>query len=584
MPMRSDLRSLSVLACFLALSACTGVIDGDAGDVDNPFVPGPNDAGTGGTSSAPDPGVGLGSTPDEVEQACRAAQGKLDVGITKLRRLTRAQLDNTLAALLGVGENPAQNVAPDERMGPFHSNAIAPITELLVQQYQELAARVAQDAVARMSEIAPCDLNTAGDGCVARFVRELGGRAYRRPLAEDEVQKLSSLYQLAAQNGGAQKGFRRVVEAVLQSPFFLYHVDAAATGLVSATPQPIDAHSLASRLSYFLWNSMPDERLFDLAASQALLDEAVLGAEVERMLDDPKAKETIGLFHRQWLGVADLLDAHKDPALFPAYGPALAAAMLEETADFSAYVIREGDGLLRTLLTADFAFPRGPLFALYGVTEPAGFVPGTPVALDPTQRAGLLTQAAFLARHAHANQTSPVHRGILVRENFMCQPLEPPPANVNASPPPPTPTSSTRERFTQHQADPLCRGCHGLIDGIGLGFEHYDAIGAWRTHDGLGPVDARGEIVEADADLAGPFDGAVELAHKLADSQEVAGCVGRQWFRFALGRVESVSDACSVKRLQDALTESGGNLRSMLTRIALSDAFRYVRVTAQEEM
>jgi hypothetical protein len=329
---------------------------------------------------------------------------------------------------------------------------------------------------------------------------------------------------------------------------------------------------------------MPDAELFGLAENDSLLEESVLTAQVDRMLDDPEAAATIGLFHRQWLGVSDLLDVQKDPALFPAFNPALAAAMLKETGDFSAHVIRQGDGLLRTLLTANFAFPEGPLFGLYQVQEPAGFVPGTPVVLDSTRRAGILTQAAFLARHAHGNQTSPVHRGIAIRENFMCQPLEPPPANVNASPPPPTPTSSTRERFAQHQADPLCKGCHKLIDGIGLGFEHYDPIGAWRDNDGLGTVDARGEITEAGADLAGTFDGAVVLAHRLAESDEVAGCVGRQWFRFALGRVESVSDACSIQKLQEGLAASNGNVRSLLAQIALSDAFRYVRATAQEDM
>ena len=155
---------------------------------------------------------------------------------------------------------------------------------------------------------------------------------------------------------------------------------------------------------------------------------------------------------------------------------------------------------------------------------------------------------------------------------------------MNANPPPPTQTTSTRERFAKHVADPVCKGCHGLIDGIGLGFEHYDPIGAWRENDGLGPVDAKGEITEVGADLAGTFDGAVELAHKLAESEEVAGCVGRQWFRFALGRVESVSDACSIHALQVGLAASDGNVRALLAQIALSDAFRHVRSTAQEDM
>ena len=167
---------------------------------------------------------------------------------------------------------------------------------------------------------------------------------------------------------------------------------------------------------------------------------------------------------------------------------------------------------------------------------------------------------------------------------MMCQPIPPPPANVNANPPPPTDAKSTRQRFADHESNPTCAGCHTLIDRIGLGFEHYDAIGAYRTKDGLGPVDATGEILSARTDLAGSFDGAVELAGKLAKSTEVAECVARQWFRFALGRVESENDACSLQAIDGGFRASGNNVRALLAQVALSDAFRNVRLTAVKEM
>jgi hypothetical protein len=587
MPARSLLQLSTALSGAVWLAACTGLVDGSSSAPGSAAGSGTNGTpGAGGSTSGGGggPGPGLGSTPDEVAQACAATQGQLEVGLTKLRRLTRAQLDNTLAALLGITGNPSSTIAPDERMGPFHSNAQAPITDLIVQQYQELAAQIALDVSARMNEISPCNL-AAGSGttCAAEFVADFGMRAYRRPLAADEVAKLVELYTLAAQAGGAQKGFRRVVEAMLQSPFFLYHGETNEAQVPSAKPAPIDAFGLASRLSYFLWNSMPDDELFGLAQSGSLGDKSVIEAQVERMLGDPKAAPTLALFHQQWLGVSDLADKQKDALRYPEFDAALAGAMLNETARFAEYVIRKGDGLFGTLMTASFGFPEGGLFGLYHVTEPAGYVPGTPVMLNPDQRAGLLTQAAFLARHAHGDQTSPVHRGIVIRENFMCQTIQPPPANVNASPPPPTEATTTRQRFEQHQEDPACKGCHALIDGIGLGFEHYDAIGAYRELDGVNPVDATGEIVAAGDDLLGTFDGAVELAHKLAESDEVRGCASRQWFRFALGRVESASDACSIHGLQQAFESSGGDIRKLLAEIALSDAFRYVRGTAQED-
>jgi hypothetical protein len=251
--------------------------------------------------------------------------------------------------------------------------------------------------------------------------------------------------------------------------------------------------------------------------------------------------------------------------------------MVDETSLFSDHVVRRGDGLLGTLFTSNLAFPSGDLFEVYGVSPPQGHVAGAPVPLDATRRAGILTQAAFLANNAHNDQTSPVHRGILVRENVLCQPLEDPPAEANTTPPPVTEASSTRERFAQHEADPACGGCHILMDPIGLGFEHYDPVGAWRETDGLGAVDATGNFVDVGADLEGPFNGAVELASKLAVSREVRTCVGLQWFRFSLGRMDSVADACSIRAIRDGFDASGGNIRTLLVQIAQSDAFRHVR-------
>lgn len=246
---------------------------------------------------------------------------------------------------------------------------------------------------------------------------------------------------------------------------------------------------------------------------------------------------------------------------------------------FTDYVVRQGDGTLKTLLTSNLAFPQGGLFSIYGVSQPTGYQVGAPVMLPSGERAGLLTQAAFLSRNAHRDQSSPVHRGIVVRENLLCQPIPPPPANVNNAPPKASAATSTRERFEQHSADPNCRGCHQLMDPIGVAFEHYDAVGQYRTSDGLGAVDAKGQVVLGSGALAGEFNGALELASKLADAPEVSECVTKQWFRFSLGRVESTDDACSVQAIRDSFRAAGGNVRTLLAQIALSDAFRNVRST-----
>jgi hypothetical protein len=532
--------------------------------------------GTGGVvGSGGSAGTGDPPTPDSVDADCAALNGALSTGLTRLRRLTRAQFDNTLAALIQATGTPAERLSPDERVGPFDSNAISPVDNTLVQQHAEAAAELALAARARMSAISPCNLDTGGMACATQVVTEFGARAFRRPLEADEVTRYLGLFTLGSQDATPADGFRLVLEGMLQSPTFLYHTDIG--NAPSSTPVPLSPYELASRLSYFIWNSMPDPALFTLAESGTLTTPTVLSSEVERLLADDRAGATIGLFHRQWLGLYDLPQKARDAELFPQWGPELAAAMLEETSLFSDHVVRRGDGLLGTLLTSNLAFPTGDLFEVYGVSQPAGYVAGTPVPLDATQRAGLLTQAAFLANNAHNDQTSPVHRGILVRENVLCQPIDDPPPGADTTPPMVNDATTTRERFAQHEADPMCGGCHMMMDPIGLGFEHYDSIGAWRTMDGLGVVDATGSVEEVAADLAGPFDGAVELAHKLAASREVKTCVSMQWFRFSLGRMNSVDDSCSVKAIRDGFDASGGNVRSLLVQIAQSDAFRHVR-------
>jgi hypothetical protein len=513
--------------------------------------------------------------------ACAQSGGVLNAGLTPLRRLTREQYNNTVRDLIGATGSPADSFSDDEKIGPFHSNAIAPIDELEVQQYGEVAATLATSAIAAMNRLSPCNLASdtgTATTCATQFLTQFGRRAYRRPLSSAELQQYVSLYALGKQGGGVQNGFRLVVQTMLQSPFFLYHQDVGATGLPQPGVVALSPYELASRISYFLWNTMPDDPLFAAAAANGLSGDAALTSQVQRMLADPKAAATIASFHRQWLDVEDVGDQLKDATMFPGFNPQLTDAMTQELSLFSNYVVLQGDGMLKTLLTSNMAFPQGGLFGIYGVPQPAGFTVGTAVALDATRRAGILTQAAFLTKWSHADQTSPVHRGKLVRLNLLCGFIGSPPANVNTAPPVPTPVTSTRERFAQHESDPVCASCHVLMDPIGLGFEHFDPVGAYRDVDGLGPVDATGQINKASPDLDGSFNGAVDLANRLAQSALVRDCVASQWFRFSLGRMESTNDACSIQGLRDTFNASGGNVRDLLARIVLSPAFRSVRL------
>jgi hypothetical protein len=575
----------SSIAAFLL--GCTGTIATNvAGNA--PSGGAPNGSGTGGSTGGSVPMSGNGgssggasggtlggggSAPTAADCATQTGAA-LKIGRSRLSRLTRTQLDHTLRDLLGVTGTPSSSLAPDETVGPFASNALAVVTDLIVQQHQELAAKVALDAKSRMSQIAPCDLST-GDACVRQFIASFGSKAYRRPLLDDEITAYDALFGVG---GTPDNGFRLVLEAMLQSPFFLYHADVGPTGTPSATPVSLTPYELASRLSYFLWDSMPDQTLFDLAATNALDDDSTLKSQVLRMLADARAKDMVPLFHLQWLDISptqlgSLASAETD----------LTQAMLAETSDFANAVVLGGDGLLSTLFTANYSYPRGGLFDIYGLQKPANFSDGTRVMLDASQRGGVFTQPGFLVKHYRGDaEGSVVHRGITIRENLLCTPIDPPPANVMATALPPVQGTTARDRFAAHETG-TCAGCHQQMDPIGLAFENYDGIGRYRTLDGGVTIDATGELADAGDDLSGSFVGVVELGQKLANSRTVGDCAANQWFRFALGRIESPDDACSLKALHDGFAASNYNVRELATTLVLSDAFRHVRAVGAED-
>jgi hypothetical protein len=340
-------------------------------------------------------------------------------------------------------------------------------------------------------------------------------------------------------------------------------------------------YEIASRLSYLLWSSMPDDELLAAADAGELATPEQIKAQAERMLEDGRARAAVANFHRQWLELSHLETINKDPATYPAYSEDLRPLWKSETEAFLDYVVFEdAAGDVATLFTAPYSFMNAELAAFYGVEGPEGGA-FQRVDLDPTQRAGFLTHASVLASLAKPNQSSPVHRGKFVRERLLCEILPPPPNNIEIKAPDVTPGVSTRERFSQHRDDPNCATCHVLMDPIGFGFEHYDGIGLWRDNDEGVPVDATGEIAGSRS-ANGTFDGAIELAHQLAESEQVRQCVVSQWFRFGYGRAEQEEDRCSMDQLQQAFAESGHNIRALLVALTQTEAFRYRRAVVSE--
>jgi hypothetical protein len=496
-----------------------------------------------------------------------------EVFASPLRRMTRFEYNNTTRDLLAVDIAPADRFPPDEVAGGFSNNAsVLTVSPLLAEKYMEAAEALAAEGVKKLPQLLPCDPAQAGEApCARQFIERFGRRAYRRHLAPTDIDRLMRAYTLGRTDGAFATGIEMVMRAMLQSPNFIYRFEIGVAARPGDKLVRLTQHEIAARMSYLLWSSMPDPSLEQVADGGQLSTKEQVATRARAMLDDPRARRAVPEFYRQWLGLGAIDSVLKDKQMFPAFTDDLRAAMRAEMPAFVEHVLWSADRRLSTMLTAPIGFVTTPLAALYGVSVPAGTTPQR-VMFDPAERAGLLTQAAFLATHALPNQSSPVTRGKFVRELLMCQPPSAPPPDLNVTPPEVDPTRSTRERFAQHTANLACSPCHAVMDPIGFGFESYDAIGRFRTMDGNKPVDTSGEIVRS-IDLDGKFQGARQLAEKLAASRQVHDCVATQWFRYAFGRFDGPGDTCSLAELRQSFMTSGGDLRELLVTLTQTESF-----------
>ncbi len=498
-------------------------------------------------------------------------------GPSPIRRLTRFEYDNTIRDLVGDDSKPSRDFPPEEQALGFNNNAATlGVTQLLAEQYMVAAEGIAARATAadKITTLLGCDPVAMGEeACITAFITKFGQRAWRRPLAADEIDRHRTLFRTTRAAYDLPTGVQVVVQALLQSPHFLYRVEQATLLAPKDNVVQVTGYEMASRLSYFLIGTMPDDALFAAAAAGELSTPEQIAAQARRLLDDPRARVAVRNFHTQWLKVDQVQIASKDPAIYPGFDPALRDSMQEGALAFMDDVLWNGDGTLDTLLTAPYAMMNAKLAGFYGVSGPTGDA-FQRVELDPTKYAGVLTQPSLLAALAKPNQSAPVQRGKFVREQLLCQILPPPPPGVDITPPDLDPNLTTRERFAQHDRDPVCAGCHHLMDPIGFGFEGFDGAGRFRaTENGL-PIDTSGEIF-ASKDADGKFTGAPGLARQLVSSQQLHDCVATQWFRFAYGRVETRDDACTIESLDHSFASSGYNIKELLVSLTQTDAFRY---------
>jgi hypothetical protein len=540
------MRRFSLILSF-ALGACDGQIFAGAGG-GNGSVTGPGDGAVG---AGPSKCTGL----------------PLPVA-APLRRLNNSEYDLTVADLLGDTTQPAAASFPADAVElGFDNNAdVSGVSELWWEQVVSAADQLAATAAVRAGFV-PCAAS-AGEACATQFISAFGLRAFRRPLTSDESANFLSLWRAGTAQGSFTTGVQWVVQAALMSPQFLYRPELDSTAPNLGTGVPLTSYEVATRLSYLLWGSMPDDALLAAAGRDELTDRAQVATQASRLLAAPRARDAVRRFYSQWLSLPLLDNMIKDTTRFPAYTPTMGASMRQSLEKFIDDAIWSGNGGARAMLTSNVAFVDASLAGVYGIAPGTGW---QRVQLDSKQRAGLMTQLGMLSINAHADQDSPVRRGKFVREQIFCQMLPPPPANLKIQLPVPDPTQTTRQRFAQHATDPACSACHHLMDPVGLGFEHYDAIGRWRDTENNLPVDDSGSLTGTDVD--GDFHGAVELAGKVSGSALMSACTATQWFRSAYGRTDGPQDACSIDELQQKLAAAGGDVKAMLVAMVQTDTF-----------
>jgi hypothetical protein len=502
-------------------------------------------------------------------------------GASPIRRLTRFEYNNTVRDLLGDTTKPGDRLPPELKGNGF-SNDPASLTtsRVLVDAYREVAVALSRQATrdpASLAKLTTCDVAAQGEeACARAFIEDFGHRAFRRPLSEAESTALYGVYVTGKEATTHADGLRAVIEMALQAPQFLYRVELGAPLAGQDVARPTSSE-MATRLSYLLWGSMPDARLLDLAAQAQLETAEQVRAQAELMLQDPKARDVVRYFTSTLYGIGGLDGLERNAEMFPTFTPNLGPLFRQETERFIEDVVFSDAGDFATLFNSPATFVNGPLAAFYGLAGVTGdaFVK---VQRDPTRRLGILSHASILASTTPGSRNNPVVRGKFVFEELFCGHVPSPPVGLNVTEPPADPTRTTRERFTVHREMEACRGCHSMLDPIGFGLENFDGVGLWRDTENGKPIDASGELPQVD--VAGPFVGPVELAQKVASSQDARDCFAQKWLSFAYGRVPGEQDSCSLSQLETAFRESGGNVKALLLAATQTDAFLYLPLPA----
>ena len=490
----------------------------------------------------------------------------------ELRRLTHSQYNQTVRDLVGDVSKPADRFPPEDFVNGFRNQIQGQsLSPLLIESYSEAAERIAQSAMrgGDTRGLIGCKPSLL---CRSKFVREFGLKAFRRPLESGEQKRYEALF---ASEKEFVKGAQLVIEAMLQSTNFLFRLE-------ETSDPKLKAYVTASRLSYALWDTMPDAQLFAAAAQGELGNAKGVQAHVNRLLDNPRARVALNEFVGQWLRFDRILTASKDRRKHPQFTRETAVAMTEEARLFVSELVWNDRNFME-LFTAPYGYVNGELASIYGVPAPAQeFQKVTfPTA---SERAGILGQALFLASTAKPDESSPTARGLFVREQFLCQHVPDPPAGVNTNLPPFSAErpETNRERLSAHVTNPGCASCHSLIDPIGFGFEKFDAVGARRdkfeftTPERGKKVGVKAWTLEIDSTgfVAGvaksAFTSPSALGAVLGESAQCQECLVKQYFRYTFGRLETAADRPVIRQLTEDFRRSQYRFKTLIASMMLS--------------
>lgn len=499
-------------------------------------------------------------------------------GLAPLRRLSKAEYGFTVADLFGHPASIAEEL-PDENYGLDGYDNYADssnINQLRAERLFAAAETVSNAAVDDLTSLLPCPVAQIDDACIDQFVRVVGRRSYRRDLAAEELAILRTLYDAASQADTPER-VAHVLQGLLMAPQFVFRPERGTS--VEAAPGVVllDGYEIATRLSYLVWASTPDDALLDAAASGQLDTAEGIRQEVERMLGEPQARRGVVHFLTQWLQIAEFDNIIRDPELFE-YDDQLGRDIKEQTERFLARVVIDEGGSLADLLTSRDVEVNADLASIYGVSHSggAGWEPAT---LPEAERKGVLTLSAWLTKYGFSRLPATFRRGVYVKTRLLCDPLGDPDPDADLSPVVLQPGTSNREALEARlEQSASCQKCHLSFKDFGYAFENFDALGRFQTEEFNGaPIDVSGEVWLSE-DLDGAFDSWSDLIDRLAESKDVSDCMGRQVFRYANARRAEDADACALEQLNAEPFRSVGD---MLAEIALSDGFRYRNVEGE---